>query len=147
MLTLHKIVGGRAGAYAAYLTSIEATGDYYVGPDGDPWAAPGQWLGGLAGEWGLAGVAVDRPALLAVLEGRDPRTGEQVVRVWRADRVAAHDLVFSAPSSVTAVWALATDELRAAIQQAQDQAVAEAFAYIERPPATPIVPKEAELVE
>ena len=33
------------------------------------------------------------------------------MRVWRADRVAAHDLVFSAPSSVTAVWALATDEL------------------------------------
>ena len=39
MLTLHKVAGGRAGAYAEYLTSIEATGDYYVGPDGDPWAA------------------------------------------------------------------------------------------------------------
>ena len=48
MLTLHKIAGGRGGAYATYLTSIEATGDYYVGPDGDPWAAPGEWLGGLA---------------------------------------------------------------------------------------------------
>ena len=41
MLTLHKIVGGRSGAYAAYLTSIEDTGDYYVGPHGDPWAMPG----------------------------------------------------------------------------------------------------------
>ena len=57
----------------------------------------GRWLGRLAEEWGLAGLAVDRDALLAVLEGRDPRTGERVVRVWRADRVAAHDLVFSAP--------------------------------------------------
>ena len=54
------------------------------------------------------------------------------MRVWRADRVAAHDLVFSAPSSVSAVWALAGDELRLAIQRAQDQAVADAFAYIER---------------
>ena len=54
------------------------------------------------------------------------------MRVWRADRVAAHDLVFSAPSSVSAVWALAGDELRSAIQRAQDQAVADAFAYIER---------------
>jgi conjugative relaxase-like TrwC/TraI family protein len=131
VLTLHKILGGRAGAYAAYLTSIEDTGDYYVGPDGDPWAAPGQWLGDLANEWDLSG-AVERGALLLVLEGRDPRTGERVVRIWRADRVAAHDLVFSAPSSVTAVWALAGDELRTAIQQAQDEAVREAFAYIER---------------
>jgi len=131
MLTLHKVLGGCAGAYATYLTSIEDTGDYYVGPDGDPWAAPGQWLGDLANEWDLSG-AVERDALLLVLEGRDPRNGEQIVRVWRPDRVAAHDLVFSAPSSVTAIWALAGDELRAAIQQAQDEAVAEAFRYIER---------------
>ncbi len=131
MLTLHKILGGRAGAYARYLTNIEDTGDYYVGPDGDLWAAPGKWLGGLTKEWGLL-EAVERDALLLVLEGRDPRTGDQVVRVWRPDRVAAHDLVFSAPSSVTAVWALAGDELRVAIQQAQDEAVAEAFRYIER---------------
>ncbi len=130
MLTLHKILGGRAGAYATYLTSIEDTGDYYIGPDGDPWATPGQWLGRLARIWARVG-AVERDALLAVLEGRDPLTGERIVRIWRADRVAAHDLVFSAPSSVTAVWALANDNLRAAIQQAQDEAVREAFAYIE----------------
>ena len=130
MLTLHKILGGRAGAYATYLTSIEDTGDYYIGPDGDPWASPGQWLGRLARIWARVG-AVERDALLAVLEGRDPLTGERIVCIWRADRVAAHDLVFSAPSSVTAVWALADDNLRAAIQQAQDEAVREAFAYIE----------------
>src|SRR5260221_190071 len=132
VLTLHKITGGRSGAYAPYLTSIEDTGDYYVGPHGDPWASPGRWLGRLATEWGLSGLAVDRDALTAILEGCDPRTGERVVRVRRADRVAAHDLVFSAPSSVSAVWALAGDELRAGIHRAQDQAVADAFAYIER---------------
>jgi conjugative relaxase-like TrwC/TraI family protein len=130
VLTLHKILGGRAGAYARYLTSIEDTGDYYIGPDGDPWAALGTWLGRLAERGGLMGT-VERDALLAVLEGRDPHTGRRIVRIWRADRVAAHDLVFSAPSSVTAVWALADDNLRAAIQHAQDEAVREAFAYIE----------------
>src|SRR5207245_1747004 len=61
-----------------------------------------------------------------------PGTGERLVGRWRPDRVKAHDLVFSAPSSVTAVWALGSDELRAQIQQAQDAAVAEAVAYIER---------------
>jgi conjugative relaxase-like TrwC/TraI family protein len=131
VLTLHKIVGGRAGAYAAYLTSIEASGDYYVGPHGDPFAAPGRWIGKLAGALGLA--IVDRDALLAVLDGRDPLTGERVVRTWATrNRVAAHDLVFSAPSSVSAVWALAGEDLRSAVQHAQDQAVADAFAYIER---------------
>jgi conjugative relaxase-like TrwC/TraI family protein len=129
VLTLHKILGGQAGAYARYLTDIEDTGDYYIGPDGDPWAAPGTWLGRLGR---LMGSVVERDALLAVLEGRDPHTGSRIVRIWRADRVAAHDLVFSAPSSVTAVWALADDALREAIQQAQDDAVREAFAYIER---------------
>ena len=131
MLSLHKITGARTGAYAAYLTSIEDTGDYYVGPHGDPWASPGQWLGRLARIWGRIG-AVARDALLAVLEGRDPSTGERIVRFWATrDRVAAHDLVFSAPSSVSAVWALASDELRQSIQYAQDEAVREAFAYIE----------------
>lgn len=133
MLTLHKIVSRRAIAYADYLASVKRTGDYYVGADGDPWAAPGRFIGGLAADFGLAARRVDMETLLMLMDGRDPRTGERVVRMWlHRDRVAAHDLVFSAPSSVSVAWALAHDVLRDGIQRAQDEAVNEAFAYVER---------------
>ena len=133
MLTLHKILVHRAVAYADYLASVSASGDYYVSNDGDPWAAPGEWRGSLAPELELAERDVEMRALLMLMEGRDPRTGQRVVRLGPAStRIAAHDLVFSAPSSVSAAWALADDGLRDAIQRAQDAAVAEAFAHIER---------------
>jgi hypothetical protein len=133
MLTLHKIVSRRAIAYADYLASVKRTGDYYVGADGDPWAAPGRFIGGLMVDFRLTARPVDMETLLMLMDGRDPRTGERVVRVWlHRDRVAAHDLVFSAPSSVSVAWALANDVLRDDIQRAQDEAVAAAFAYVER---------------
>ena len=133
MLTLHKILVHRAVGYAGYLTSVSASGDYYVSDDGDPWAAPGEWRGSLASDLELSDRDVEMRALLMLMEGRDPRTGERVVRQGtHSTRIAAHDLVFSAPSSVSAAWALADDTLREQIQRAQDAAVAEAFAYIER---------------
>ena len=132
VLTLHKIVGGRVGCLRGVPDLDRGHRRLLRRPARRPVGGTRPVARRLATEWGLSGLAVDRDALLAVLEGRDPRTGERVVRVWRADRVAAHDLVFSAPSSVSAVWALAGDELRSAIQRAQDQAVADAFAYIER---------------
>jgi len=132
MLTIHKVVASGAVGYAEYLSEVEARGDYYVGADGDPWASPGEWIGALAAELGLDG-EVSRAALVAVMEGRDPRTGERVVRVGSTgDHVAAHDLVFSAPSSVTAAWVMADEEGRGAIQQAHDEAVRDAFAHIEK---------------
>lgn len=131
MLTIHKVVASRASGYAQYMTEIEARGDYYVGPDGDPWASPGEWIGSLAGELGLDG-EVSQAALIALMDGRDPRTGERVVRAGSTgDHVAAHDLVFSAPSSVTVAWVMADEEGRRDIQKAHDEAVREAFAHIE----------------
>jgi conjugative relaxase-like TrwC/TraI family protein len=113
-------VASGASGYAKYLSEVEARGDYYVGPDGDPWASPGEWIGSLAAELGLNG-EVSRAALLAATEGGDPRTGEQAVRAGSTgDHVAAHDLVFSAPSSVTVAWVLVDEEGRRAIQEAHD---------------------------
>ncbi len=132
MLTIHKVVASGAVGYAKYLSEVEAHGDYYVGADGDPWASPGEWIGSLAAELGLDG-EVSRAALLAVMEGRDPRTDERVVRAGSTgDHVAAHDLVFSAPSSVTVAWVMADEEGRGAIQEAHDEAVRDAFAHIEK---------------
>jgi hypothetical protein len=133
MMTPHKILAHRAIAYADYLASVRRSGDYYVSEDGDPWASPGRFIGGLAQKLGLDARDADIDTLVMLMDGRDPRTGEQVVRMWRTrDRVAAHDAVFSAPSSVSAAWAICDDELREAIERAQDEAVAEAVTYIER---------------
>jgi conjugative relaxase-like TrwC/TraI family protein len=105
-------------------------GDYYSGPDGEAVENPGAWLGGLAVRLGLT-EEVTLEQLLNLLDGRHPLTGERLVP-FRKDRVAAHDLTFSAPKSVSAVWALANHELRDEMQRAQDDAVAETMRYVER---------------
>ena len=42
------------------------------------------------------------------------------------------DLTFSAPKSVSVLYGIGDDALRGAIQDAHDQAVLEALAYVER---------------
>ena len=90
------------------------------------------WLGGGAQELGLEG-GVERADLLRVWEGRDPRSGEiQVRRSAAGEHVAAVDCTFSAPKSVSVVWALGTPSTRAAVERAQDRAVAVAVDHLER---------------
>jgi len=126
VFTAHKILIASAVRVAAYFTDIDPRGDYYVGPDGDPWAEPGEWigLGTGAAALGLDG-EVTREGLLALLDGRHPKTGERIKRWWATrSQIAAHDLTCSAPSSVSSAWATASEERRAEIQAAQDAAVA-----------------------
>jgi conjugative relaxase-like TrwC/TraI family protein len=133
MITAQKLRAVRAVQIAEYFTDIEAqrgAGDYYAGKDGAPVECPGQWLGALPRRFGMTG-DVTREQLLNLLDGCHPITGERLIR-WRKDRVAAHDLTFSAPKSVSAVWALASDRLQEAVNRAQEQAVAEAMDYVEQ---------------
>src|SRR3712207_5674584 len=86
--------------------------EYYVG-DGE---APGVWAGRLAQDLGLSG-EVNAEQFEAILEARHPITGEQLK--WRPNtKVSGWDVTFSAPKSVSALWALATpeeaEEIRAA---------------------------------
>ena len=50
---------------------------------------------------------------------------------WTA-RVPGFDLTFSAPKSVSVLFGIGDDELRGAIRDAHDRAVAEALGYVER---------------
>ena len=61
-------------------------------------AAPEQRALELAGR-------VDDDGFMALMEGRDPRTGEQLRRVGGRSKVAAFDLTFSAPKSVSVLFA------------------------------------------
>jgi len=142
VLTVAKIAGSGAAAYGQYLegrTVAAEAGDYYLAADGERVEAPGRWVLGQRGGETL-GVDAGRPvaaeqfqALMAV---QNPATGERL-RAGGAGgtSVAAIDATFSAPKSVSAVWALASPQLRAGIEAAQERAVDAALAH-----ATEFVP-------
>src|SRR5690606_30493818 len=102
-----------------------------------PGETPGMWRGQQAIGLGLAG-EVTADDLLAILEGRDPRSGTRLGRAF-VDRqladgtivkaVAGYDATFSAPKSLSVLWALTRDTR---LLEAHDVAVNAALAHIER---------------
>jgi len=134
-MTIHKIGGEDASGYATYLAgepTASRRGDYYLGAEGSCSAAPGRWHGRGAEMLDLGG-AVTREDLLKTWEGRDPSTGEIAVkRAANGEHVAAVDCTFSAPKSVSILWATGDQGLRDAIEAAQTKAVAIAIDHIEK---------------
>ena len=116
-------------ADAEYLIAQVAMGidDYYVGGG----EAPGVWQGGLAAELGLAGV-VEADALRSLLLGRDPTTDTLLVTGGRRRTVTAFDVTFSAPKSVSLLWAFASPEVASVASIAHVEAVAVALEFLER---------------
>ena len=129
MLRVTTIYASHAGAsadyYAKYLTQA-------------PGEVAGVWTGKQADAFGLAG-DVTHEDLLALLEGRDPVSGTQLGRRF-SDRkmknskdvekaVAGFDATFSAPKSISVLWALTQDEQ---FLEAHDIAVSAALAHLER---------------
>lgn len=134
MLTVHKIAGIDGPGYADYLTGKggrDRRGDYYLGRSGRAREGAGTWHGKGADQIGLSG-HVRRDDLLRVWEGRDPHTGQILVaRGSTGEHVAGVDATFSAPKSVSVLWALANPTARSAVEGAQDQAVVVALRHIE----------------
>jgi len=130
----HKISGSAAAGFADYLTASARRGDYYVG--GELEGEGGAWHGSpeALGELGLDPTrSVHRFDLITVMDGRSPRTGEPIRRVGGdGSRVAGIDLTFSAPKSVSALWAVSGPYRRAQIEVAHRKAVASALARVER---------------
>jgi len=116
-----------AGAQALYHENQVAGGrdDYYSGRG----EAPGRWTGGMAGELGLEG-RVSREAFASLmLEHRHPGTGEQL---RSPSKVLAYDFTFSAPKSVSVLYAVADEDVSLAMRDAHDEAVAAALGYLEQ---------------
>jgi conjugative relaxase-like TrwC/TraI family protein len=137
MLTVAKIAGSGAAAYGQYLegrTQAVEAGDYYLSQTGERVEAPGRWASlGPVGRDAL-GVDAGRPVAAEQFQQlmgvQNPATGGRL-RAGGAggSSVAAIDCTFSAPKSVSAVWALASPELRAGIEAAQERAVDAALAH------------------
>jgi conjugative relaxase-like TrwC/TraI family protein len=101
--------------------------DYYAGHG----EAPGQWAGQMAAELGLAG-QIDGAGHAALVDGQDAGSGEALVERANGSTVLAYDLTFSAPKSVSVLYAVADDETSAALVDAHETAAAAALAHLER---------------
>jgi conjugative relaxase-like TrwC/TraI family protein len=117
MLGVHGIVRDRADYYLSDLAREL------------PVAGPGQWAGSAAAGLGLAG-RVRADEFRRLLESRHPRTG--VVLGSGRVSVPAFDLTFSAPKSVSVLFALAGAEAARTVVAVHDEAVAGSLSYLEQ---------------
>jgi len=95
--------------------------------------APGRWLADPETLRRLGidkGVVVDGRDLAALMEGRRPGTGEWVRRGGVGGRGGGIELTFSAPTSVSVVWALVDPWQGEAVELAHARAVERAAGYL-----------------
>ena len=148
-MSMHKLT---AGDGYAYLTRHVAAGDAaldagasltaYYEQTGNP---PGRWFGeGLAGLGDAnrrlrPGDVVTEQAMTAVFrDGHDPGTDDALGRPYprfdttQRHAVVGYDLTFTAPKSVSVLWALADDATRATVYEAHRAALASALDFVEQ---------------
>jgi conjugative relaxase-like TrwC/TraI family protein len=154
VMTASSIGAGKAGGYARYLegkTVAPERGDYYLTPDGELAEAPGRWL---SDPDTLARLGVDpsKPLdgadFIALMEGRHPGTGLWLRRAGAdGTRGGGIDVTFSAPKSVSVVWALGDPWQREQIEAAHARAVERSMDYLKE--RVPVVRRRygAEVVE
>lgn len=128
MLTIGKLGISQENYYLDKVA--QGAEDYYSG-EGE---AEGRWMGDAAEELGLDG-EVGPDQLKAMLTGRNPVDGEPLVGmrgVPSRGAVPGFDLTFSAPKSVSLLWALGGAETGAAVSRAHGRAVEAALGYMQR---------------
>ena len=137
VMTAASIGASRGGGYARYLESktVEPErGDYYLTPDGEMAQAPGRWLADAETLERLgvrAGEPVDGADFIALMEGRHPGTGRWLrPQGAGGGRGGGIDVTFSAPKSVSTVWALGDPWQREQIEQAHARAVEQTVLYL-----------------
>lgn len=124
MLSISKpLIGEGAGLYYVEL----GREDYYL-EGGEP---PGKWVGSGAEALGLEGT-VNQKQFMVLFRGGDPWTLEKLTQnAGEEGRRAGWDLTFSAPKSVSALWAVADDEMRQTIQKLHQRNIELALSYAE----------------
>ncbi len=128
MLSVAKLGAGSAGGIASYHESETETNreDYYRGEQSE-----GRWAGGLAEQFAQRDAVLRHDQLRRVLEGFDPETNKPLARNAGQQHKCGWDLTFSAPKSVSVIWATADAETRARIEAAQNAAAARALRFLE----------------
>ncbi len=132
VLTVAKVTQRSAAGYADYLQGkarASELGDYYL-KDGERVEAPGRWVQGAAAVGAEPDLAVAGDQLRALMDVRRLDTGEPLRAAGASgEAVSAIDATFSAPKSVSAVWAVADFRLRSEIERAHETAIDRALEY------------------
>lgn len=118
-------IGTLSAGQGFYYTDL-AREQYYL-DGGEP---PGHWSGQAAERLGLSG-EVGREELHQVLQGFGLEGEKLVQNAGRENRQAGLDLTFSADKSVSVLWGLGDDQMRAAIERAHGRAVDAALDYLQ----------------
>lgn len=95
---------------------------------------PGRWMGVGLEHVGLRpGAEVEVDAVHRVIfHGEHPVTGEPLGQRMRKDGIAGFGMTFSAPKSVSLLWALASPEVARKVEAAEAAAVQAGLTYVER---------------
>lgn len=123
MLSIGKLGNGQD----AYYLKLAAE-DYYIG-GGEP---QGVWLPTTGARVLGLSDSVSKDGFHALFHGHAPDGTPLVQNAGKADRRPGYDLTFSAPKTVSVLWAMASPDIRHAIQECQRQAVTEAIQHVER---------------
>src|SRR6202043_2706542 len=92
---------------------------------------PGEWAGSGAEALGLSG-RVSAKQVGALIVGRDPRKPSVRLRASAGDpKVAALDLTFSAPKSVSVLFVVAPERVSGELVACHEEAVRAALGYLE----------------
>jgi conjugative relaxase-like TrwC/TraI family protein len=119
--------GDGAQEQAEYYSNLSRE-DYYTN-GGEP---QGKWIGSGAEKFGFGGDIVGKVDLYFAFQGYNPRFGDAIASNAGEGHKAGYDLTFSAPKSVSILWATADQNTRKAISAAQQRAVENAIAYAEK---------------
>ena len=109
------------------ISSVALSIDEYYAGVGE---SPGVWSGKWAEKLGLVGM-VEADQLRALVEGRGPTTGEELLGGSRPRSVKAFDLTFSCPKSVSLLWAFGDDAVAGVVAEAHREAVEVALGFLE----------------
>ena len=124
MLSIGKLVVGQQRYYEQQVA--QGRDDYYSGRG----EAPGEWTGAGARALGLEG-RVSAEQFNALIAGSDPRDPAARLRDGPDPKVAALDLTFSAPKSVSVLFAVGGEEVAGELVAAHEAAVSAAVDWIE----------------
>jgi conjugative relaxase-like TrwC/TraI family protein len=127
VLSIGKLSGGADSA--RYYEQSVASGreDYYSGRG----ESVGQWVGQGAQALGIEGSINEGQLQALLVDARHPVTGE-LLRSIGGTSVQGFDLTFSAPKSVSVLFAVCDEEVRAAVVRSHERAVRDALGYLER---------------
>ncbi len=138
--SIGKLVASQAGYYTEQLRHsvgedvpvlrgdrMPSKVDYYAGHE-----SPSRWMGSGLDKVGLvAGDVVDTEVFAKLMAHETPE-GESMVRRFASHgKVAAFDHTFSAPKSVSLLYAFGDDRVRGEVTAAHQRAVAEAVRYMD----------------